>query len=832
MDNISLSRLLPRNYSPPQSVSDLQTRLKAGEPVCFNPNRMVPKIEHAIKADRDLRTIQSQWLKELIKDNEITVPILLRHVIIKNLSDPKEELDLSSIAFTRRVVIVDSEIDVPLNLSRSTFQRFVALDGSRFSGPVNFGSTHAKDTFAIVGSTFPDGTSFEDLIVDKNFEADGAQFGHVSFKRATFGRCVLFNPVKIEDKWQSVKFSGPVDFSDCSMDGPAEFQGACFDKAADFTRLHVKKVLKFNCFPENEPEMDQAASNFKRTCFKDKAIFLAARIDDTAKFMGAKFGGEVDFERAIIGGNALFRERECKKNFVFTEFTKEAKFLMTQFQQNAEFDGAKFTKAIFERCRVKNNAYFRASICEQQLDNPSPDNKDQARPVTCLHKPGRVHFEQEAVFTGANISGDAEFTAARFFNKARFEGLRIGGVAYFDAIRSGVPTDPVIFEKSVTFSGADIGIRAVFAKARFVEEPAVDQPDTKTAGTQADRQSPIDFSLIKIGGETDFEGAVFGAPTDFNLAEIRGTVVFNNVALKAPVSFRDARLGSFEFGATGVQTGRSTRLLTRLKSVFDTSNETIAREEIRCIPFIKKVDLSGCSYSLTNPHDGKVLLDALGSIEERQPYFFLERSLRSTGNDDLADEVYLQLRKNERKRIWPETKEHFKALRFRQGFAGLLRRVLDTTWWLIANYGVRPLQLLLFSLLMILLGVLVFNQPGAVVLKEKPRESLPDLTDSRSTADNFLGKEVGSTATPSPSPSPTPLGVTQALGVSFNQFVPIVEVPSGSKWKPSETPIWSSVPCISYAAYGTIHRLAGAFLVPLGIAALTGFLHRREKPGK
>jgi hypothetical protein len=446
-----------------------------------------------------------------------------------------------------------------------------------------------------------------------------------------------------------------------------------------------------------------------------------------------------------------------------------------------------------------------------------------------------VHFEQEAVFTGANISGDAEFTAARFSDKARFEGLHIGGVAFFDAINSGVPTDPVIFEKSVTFSGADVGIRAIFTKARFVEEPAAGQPDTKTTDTHADRQSPIDFSLIKIGGETDFEGAVFGAHTDFNLAEIRGTVVFNNVAFEAPVSFRDARLGSLEFGATEVQTGRSTRLLTRLKSVFDTSNDgTTATEQIRCIPFIKKVDLSGCSYSLTNPHDGKVLLDALGSTEERQPYFFLERSLRSTGNDDLADEVYLQLRRNERKRIWPETKQHFKALRFRQGFAGLLRRVLDTTWWLIANYGVRPLQLLLFSVLMISLGVLVFSQPGAVVLKEKPRESMPDLTVSRSNADNFLVKEVGSTATPSPSPSPspTPLGVTQALGMSFSQFVPIVEVPSGSKWKPSDTLIWSSMPYISYSAYGTIHRLAGAFLVPLGIAALTGFLHRREKPGK
>lgn len=695
------------------------------------------------------------------------------------------------------------------------------------------------DKFAIVGSIFPDETSFEDLIVDKDFEADGAQFGSVSFKRATFGRCILFNPVKIENKLQPAKFSGPVDFSDCSMDGPAEFQGACFEKAADFTRLHVKKVVKFNCFPERGPECYKGDPDFKRTRFGEKVAFIAARIDDTAKFMGVEFAGDVDFERSIIGGNALFHERECRDDFVFTEFKKRARFLMAQFQQNAEFDGAKFKgEAVFERCRVNNNAYFRASICEEQLRMARSGNKNGLAAVTCPHKPSGAHFENQAVFTNAYIGGDAEFTAARFSDRARFEGMHIAGVAYFDAVTSGVPTDPVTFEKSVTFSGADIGIRADFTKARFVDRTAARQPDPDSqvdAGNtdnQADRESPINFTLIKIAGESDFEGAYFGARTDFNLAEIRGTAVFTDVAFTEMTSFRDARFGSLEFGATAVpKESWSKQLLNSLKSAFGSSNNgAIATQHIR--PFAKQVDLDGCSYSLTNPHDGKVLLDALGSTEARQPYYFLERSLRSTGNDDTADEVYLQLRKNQRRRIWPETKQHFKALRLWQGFFGLLRRILDTTWWLIANYGVRPLQLLLFSLLMIFVGVLVFSRPGAVVLKDKPRESMPELTVSRSTADNFLVKEVVSTPTPSPAPSPTPLGISQAIGVSFSQFVPIVEVPSGSKWKPSDIAIWSSLPCISYSAYGTIHRLAGAFLVPLGIASLTGFLHRREKPGR
>ena len=205
------------------------------------------------------------------------------------------------------------------------------------------------------------------------------------------------------------------------------------------------------------------------------------------------------------------------------------------------------------------------------------------------------------------------------------------------------------------------------------------------------------------------------------------------------------------------------------------------------------------------------------------------RDASEHGADEIADDVYLQLKNNESKRILPETKDHFRKLRIWQGFIGLGRKVFDTAWWLLANYGVRPLQLLFLSILMIALGTWVFSRQGAVVPKEEPKEARRDLIVSRSSTDNSM---VVREVTSQPTPSPTPINGTQALGVSLNQFIPIVEIPSGDKWKPSENLIWKSISCISYAAYGTIHRVAGALLLPLGIASLTGFLHRREKPGR
>jgi len=777
MNDPRLSPYLPGNYSPPRSTAETEQQIKAGAPVCFEPN-----------ADRAVRTIQVTWLKELIKSGPVYVHLVLGNVIIENSSHPDEELDLSSLTFKQPVVIVDSEINVPLNLSLTTFERSVVFEGSRFSKRANFNGAHAMETLNMMGANVADG-SFNDLTVDNNFEADGAQFGKASFKRATFGRCVLFNPKEIAGKLRQVRFSEPVDFSDCSMAGPAEFQGACFVQSADFTRLQVKTVLKFDCYPEKQKQYVKNDPQIKRTYFGGKATFLAAHISDSARFMGVFFRGDVDFERATIGGNALFRSIEQQGSFLVTKFRKKARFLMTHVQQNAEFDGAHFGgTATFERCRIDNGAFFRASICDERLNNASDGNNDSV--VTCPHKPQVVHFEKEANFIGAKIGGDAEFTGARFSGRARFRGLCVGGIAYFDnSIHETIKTGPVKFERSVTFSGADIGIRALFPEARFIEHFT--------------SQALVDFSLIKIGGKTDFEGAYFGAETDFDLAQIGGSVVFKHVQFKKKVSFRDARFGSLEFGAPVDQ-----------------------NQEIR---FYNGADLSGFSYSLTNQDDGKVLLDALKTSKGRQPYFFLERSLRSTGNDEIADDVYLQLKNNEGKRILPETKDHFKAKRFLQGIVGLLKKFFDTGYWLIANYGVRPFRLLLFSVLMIALGVWVFSRPGAVVPKEQPKEAMPDFTVSRSGTDNSLVvKEVTSQA----KPSPTPINPTQALGVSLNQFIPIVEIPSGDLWKPSEKLIWSSIPWISYAAYGTIHRLAGALLLPLGIAWLTGFLHRQEKPGR
>jgi hypothetical protein len=73
-----------------------------------------------------------------------------------------------------------------------------------------------------------------------------------------------------------------------------------------------------------------------------------------------------------------------------------------------------------------------------------------------------------------------------------------------------------------------------------------------------------------------------------------------------------------------------------------------------------------------------------------------------------------------------------------------------------------------------------------------------------------------------------PLTLGEAFGYSLRLFIPVVEIPSGGQWIPSPDEPLPGLR-VSVETYASLHRLAGAILVPLGLAALTGLLLRRDK---
>jgi hypothetical protein len=135
----------------------------------------------------------------------------------------------------------------------------------------------------------------------------------------------------------------------------------------------------------------------------------------------------------------------------------------------------------------------------------------------------------------------------------------------------------------------------------------------------------------------------------------------------------------------------------------------------------------------------------------------------------------------------------------------------DWAYKAIANYGIRPYRLLLYTVFFVLLGAFIFSQPGALDLKD-PKNAEPGVVGSS------LSRRDWKTA----------------LGVSIHQFLP-VDVPVGSALVPASreiaVPVHIGSRTVSISAWPSIYatvflRLTGAVLVGIGLGSITGLLRR------
>jgi hypothetical protein len=178
---------------------------------------------------------------------------------------------------------------------------------------------------------------------------------------------------------------------------------------------------------------------------------------------------------------------------------------------------------------------------------------------------------------------------------------------------------------------------------------------------------------------------------------------------------------------------------------------------------------------------------------DRQPFTQLEITLRQAGDDTAADEVYYALRTQELRNRFRRS-----AWRLWPGIAwDLFLRYL-------AGYGVRPVRLFVILGTFLTLGTIAFRQPGAVV-QEEPLE--------RILQHGHLEQ----------------LGWGQALLVSIDQVLPIVEIPSAREWLPSERTWLILGPVeLTYTGVATVLTLFGLIVGPAAIAIVASWLWRQQ----
>ena len=114
-----------------------------------------------------------------------------------------------------------------------------------------------------------------------------------------------------------------------------------------------------------------------------------------------------------------------------------------------------------------------------------------------------------------------------------------------------------------------------------------------------------------------------------------------------------------------------------------------------------KINLRGCTYDSIQPISfWEELIEHLYPYN-RQPFTQLEETFRKSGEDKLANDVYYK-----RKRLESGSKELLKN-------PGIW--LMDRLHWLLTGYGVRLQYLIVWIVLLLAIGTVIFHLNGAVV---------------------------------------------------------------------------------------------------------------------
>ena len=584
----------------------------------------------------------------------------------------------------------------------------------------------------------------------------------------------------------ALPFENDVSLIGCDFEDQADFSysifkqtlvltGSIFHGGASFEGASVQRKAILD-----RVEFDGGEANFRDAHFNNFLSMQGARFHVKTFFNGAQFDKGADFANGMFADQAIFENIQSGSDLVFqqthfarllrlttskiagslfivaAEFVGPVQFPGVQIAQNAKFGGAVF----------KNLFNFTDGQVGSFIDLTGTQFESDSKPV---------NFER------VRIGGRAILDHARFAGTTNFPSVRIGSDASFDG---------TTFQGPVWFEGAEFVGRAAFHATEF--------------------QRLAHFGRVEFHEESLFDGVVFTKEADFTASHFHGLANFNSLksektqktTFRAGVSFDQAR---FEEGARFEDC-----IFHKYVSFYQSSftalylspNGRVDQQDQ--LPGI--VDLQGCTYDRIQVDWRSLLQRPDGSPRprkyDRQTYVQLAKFLRATGDEQTADEVYLEQRRLERKQLFHTSTVSWLA---------------DCFSLITTRYGVARGRLLEFSLVLLFLGMLIFSRPGAVSRNNGNGKD----QEKNAAADSHASK----------------LSHWDALAVSVHQFLPL-DVPFGSQWTPGMNPIqlevrlWSGkkrllkiTPCTC----ASVLRIGGWILVPIIVAIVTGLLSGQQR---
>ncbi|HEV2647205.1 MAG TPA: pentapeptide repeat-containing protein [Acidobacteriaceae bacterium] len=663
------------------------------------------------------------------------------------------------------------------------FKRGLDLNSARIDGDVFLKPDHHGNPVNLAGNC-----DLRSMHVEGNLELSGLTFeGEADFESLWVGGDAFF--ASPEENKRAV-FTKSVDFRAAHIGGNAEFFGAVFLADASFVGFSVGGDVLLRSDKEE-----------LRTTFNGEVDFTAARVAGDVDFGGVLFAGAAVFSKVVVAGYLSCSGSEAYQ----TVFRADASFSNAHIGGNANFDSTKFEGvANFNGMRTEGHAFFRSdskgnrTVFSKDFDFRDVDIKhvaefdgtdfqgnvifnrahigSSAYFRTDRHQ-NRTTFHRALDFINGRIGGNAEFSGAIFEGEAKFYNVVIDSDAYFNRDVDGKPATfhsrpkflATIFSSDALFTGADFREGAVFSNSHFKGEALFAEA---IFGHTAETR----FIHTRFGWGGNFEAARFAAVVDFTGTIATGDTHFAGARFAAPCIFRDAAFQVLHFDHSRDES-----------SLVPSGHRVVSKDPAH---FSSTVDFRGLTYERIYVN----IESLVGKLEPfaRQPYRQLEATLRKAGDDEYADRIYLSMRRVERQR------------KFRRSM--IVWWLFDWLYKLVANYGIRPLRLMLYGIALVGFGAFFFSQPGAIELKK---------------AD-------------APAPTVTQAPPHEGTYVSIRTFLPI-DVPVGSGWAPVSHSVPIRVHFGRHLAeydglhpdwYGTLLRVAGTLLVGLALATVTGLLRR------
>jgi uncharacterized protein YjbI with pentapeptide repeats len=804
---------------------DIRQQLLAGEAV-----------ELAEAGDR---VVPAEWLNEVARGQSLACaqPIRLTGAIVEG------DVAWQHVQFAMHVALIDCEVRGTFDATSAAFRRGLDLTGSRFSGKVVLENAEAEDRLTMKRCRVEGVTSCRGLHVAGTFDGSGSDFGAVSFGHARIDDAMHFRTVNDVP----VLFRGDASFVDASVGSVIEFRSTQFCANASFTRMRAVNFFvraeryakdsvakrrpifhaeveftamhmagQFDCRgtwfngPVSAERLHARSMLFDSviagpevvaTVFMKAASFFALDCG-SASFHGVQFHGDVNFSTSRFAGELRFQAASSDQIGLPTRFRGEARFIRVAVDGEMNLSGAQFDKAaVFDQMRVGATLFLgRAKVGEIHCPTRF---RDRLSLHTVTIGGGLMAAELEcggrAVFDSTTVERSFLFSlpdsgGAVFRSNASF--LTVSVKATFSASRTR-------FLSHVTFGGSRVGVEFLLRDLSYVggtlslRGVAAGRVDLSFLG--CDGRITLDYA--DIAGGLSLYG-VYADSASFQSTSVKRDAVFTNATFHDDVNFEQMAVDGRAYFGGAVIVGKADFSDASMSSFImsDAAQSNPAR-------FLGPVDLSRFRFG----HFGGEWQSLLAKTEpfHRDTYTRFERVYRAAGDEREAGRIYFARRVRERKWMFDRAmRRSTPALPWLEAFGEALRWLFDVVQRLLFRYGVRPLRLLVLSILFVGAGTHVFSRPGAV----QTRAAL------------MAQQQVVSTAR---------LSTSEALGLSIRLFIPGVELPAAQQWVPSSAPLRFVVASryldYSSEAYATLHRLAGLLLVPLGVAALTGLLVRRER---